>query len=31
NIGANPAEFININTRDDFSCLEEKSNSLKRD
>ncbi|MEG7334344.1 molybdenum cofactor guanylyltransferase [Bacillus sp. 0102A] len=30
-IGVNPAEFINVNTRDDFSCLEEKTNSFRWD
>ncbi|MCY8202549.1 MULTISPECIES: molybdenum cofactor guanylyltransferase [unclassified Bacillus (in: firmicutes)] len=30
-IGANPAEFININTRDDFNCLEEKTDSFRWD
>ncbi|MEC1793210.1 molybdenum cofactor guanylyltransferase [Bacillus vallismortis] len=30
-IGANPAEFINVNTRDDFSCLEDKTDSFRRD
>ncbi|MEC1526963.1 molybdenum cofactor guanylyltransferase [Bacillus spizizenii] len=30
-IGANPAEFINVNTRDDFRRLEEKTDSFRWD
>lgn len=30
-IGANPAEFININTREDFNGLEEKTDSFRWD
>ncbi|MBY4603709.1 MULTISPECIES: molybdenum cofactor guanylyltransferase [Bacillus] len=30
-IGANPAEFVNVNTRDDFRRLEEKTNSFRWD